>query len=485
MSETFFPKYPPNISDENLQSLKNLAIDWSLSHGLIIRPPTNVSNNSFVMHAPVSLFPSPFPRKTYEEAIELQPMFNLLFHKLSQDSEFITQVVEEITKVDDFVDNLYKIYLKVKEEGIVQPISLGLHRSDYLLQVPPDATEANILQVEFNTISSSFSSLSYLTGELHRYLLKATEYYNSSELLKSDSLPLNDSMTSIPKGIAKAHELYGSPNAVVMMVVIDEERNIFDQKWIEYDLLNNNNIHIIRKTLKEINEQGKLDPNTKALVIDDKEVSVTYFRSGYSPEQHPTKKEWDARLLIERSKSIKCPSVSYQLVGAKKVQQVLAIPGVLEKYVTDPTDAKRLRASFAGLYPLDSSPEGEAAVKLALGNPEYYVMKPQREGGGNNIYANDIPSILSKLSVSERSSYILMDLIQPPLMKNIILRQGELVEGEMISELGIYGIFIGGKGKDEVIINEIGGHLLRTKGRKTNEGGVASGYAVIDSPLLI
>lgn len=61
---------------------------------------------------------------------------------------------------------------------------------------------------------------------------------------------------------------------------------------------------------------------------------------------------------------------------------------ILFRYVTDPTDAKRLRASFAGLYPLDSSPEGEAAVKLALGNPEYYVMKPQREGGGNyNKYA--------------------------------------------------------------------------------------------------
>ncbi|RIA86206.1 glutathione synthase [Glomus cerebriforme] len=482
MSETFFPEYPPNISDENLQTLKNLAIDWSLSHGLVIRPPTNLSNNSFVMHAPVSLFPSPFPRKTYDEAIELQPAFNLLFHRLSQDFEFITHAIKEITGVDDFVDNLYKIYLKVKEEGIVQPISLGLHRSDYLLQVPPNATEANILQVEFNTISSSFSSLSSLTGDLHK---QSTKYFNSSELLKKDSLPLNDSMTSLPKGLAKAHELYGSPNAVVMMVVIDEERNAFDQRWIEYNLLNNHTVHIIRKTLAEINDQGKLDSKTKALIIDGKEVAVTYFRSGYSPEQHPTKKEWDARLLIERSKSIKCPSISYQLVGAKKVQQLLAMPGIVEKYVTDPTEAKKLRASFAGLHPLDSSPEGEAAVKLAMKNPESYVMKPQREGGGNNIYANDIPPMLSKLSVSERSSYILMDLIQPPLMKNIILRQGELIKGEMISELGIYGIFIGGEGENEVIMNEIGGHLLRTKGRKTNEGGVATGFAVIDSPLLI
>ncbi|CAI2185230.1 6905_t:CDS:10 [Funneliformis geosporum] len=472
MSKAFFSEYPPNLSNVNLQSLKELAIDWSLSHGLVIRPPNNLalSNNSSVMHAPISLFPSPFPKKTFYQAIELQPVFNLLFHKLSRNHEFITKVIEEVTKVDDFIDKLYKIYLKVKEEGIVQPISLGLHRSDYLLHVPQDATEANVLQVEFNTISSSFSSLSFLTGELHRYLLESTKYFNSSELLKINSLPLNDAMTSLPKGIAKAHELYGSPNAVAMMVVIGEERNAFDQRWIEYNLLNNHKVHIIRKTLAEIDQQGKLDPETRALIIDDKEISVTYFRSGYAPELHPTKKEWDARLLIERSKSIKCPTVAYQLVGTKKVQQVLAMPGVLEK------------ASFAGLYPLDSSSEGEAAVKLAMENPERFVMKPQREGGGNNIYTKDIPPKLSEISTSDRSSYILMDLIQPPSMRNIILRQGELVEGEMISELGIYGVFIG---NEDVIINEVGGHLLRTKGRETNEGGVATGFAVIDSPLLV
>ncbi len=75
-----------------------------------------------------------------------------------------------------------------------------------------------------------------------------------------------------------------------------------------------------------------------------------------------------------------------------------------------------------------------------------------------------------------------MDLIQPPSMKNMILRQGELVKDEMVSELGIYGIFIGG---EDVIVNEVGGHLLRTKGKEVNEGGVATGFAVIDSPLLI
>ncbi|MCI33013.1 glutathione synthetase chloroplastic-like, partial [Trifolium medium] len=42
--------------------------------------------------------------------------------------------------------------------------------------------------------------------------------------------------------------------------------------------------------------------------------------------------EWAARLLMEQSSAIKCPSISYHLVGTKKIQQELAKPGVLERY---------------------------------------------------------------------------------------------------------------------------------------------------------
>lgn len=92
--------------------------------------------------------------------------------------------------------------------------------------------------------------------------------------------------------------------------------------------------------------------------------------------------EWDGRLLAERSLAIKCPTVAYQLVGAKKVQQVLAAPGQLERFVKDPQSAALLRASFTGLYPLDHTPEGLAAYEAALINSDDLVMKPQREGGG-------------------------------------------------------------------------------------------------------
>jgi len=48
-------------------------------------------------------------------------------------------------------------------------------------------------------------------------------------------------------------------------------------------------------------------------------VAVVYYRSGYELEAYPTEKEWDIRLLIERSRAIKCPSVQYHLAGTKKV----------------------------------------------------------------------------------------------------------------------------------------------------------------------
>ena len=42
----------------------------------------------------------------------------------------------------------------------------------------------------------------------------------------------------------------------------------------------------------------------------------------YTPNDYPTEAEWDARLLLERSLAVKCPSLAQHLTGTKKVQQV-------------------------------------------------------------------------------------------------------------------------------------------------------------------
>ena len=53
----------------------------------------------------------------------------------------------------------------------------------------------------------------------------------------------------------------------------------------------------------------------------------------------------------------------------------------------------------------------------------------------------------------------------------------------MVSELGIFGCYL--KEGDKVIANETAGHLLRTKARGVEDGGVAAGRAVLDCPHLI
>jgi len=57
---------------------------------------------------------------------------------------------------------------------------------------------------------------------------------------------------------------------------------------------------------------------------------------------------------MERSLAIKCPDIGTQLAGTKKVQQVLARPGVLERFFPDqPQVVQQIRDTFTGLYTLD------------------------------------------------------------------------------------------------------------------------------------
>ena len=59
---------------------------------------------------------------------------------------------------------------------------------------------------------------------------------------------------------------------------------------------------------------------------------------------------WDARLLIERSMAIKSPNIQSQLVGAKKIQQALTNPSILQKFVQNKDIADKLQSTFVDQY---------------------------------------------------------------------------------------------------------------------------------------
>ncbi|MDI1491631.1 MAG: Glutathione synthetase [Ramalina farinacea] len=229
------------------------------------------------------------------------------------------------------------------------------------------------------------------------------------------------------------------------------------------------------------------------------EVSTLYFRAGYSPDEYDSSSAWQARLHLERSAAIKCPSILTHLAGSKKIQQILAMPlsPHLDRFLANTSykgNVDRLRATFATIYPLDDSEQGRQALSIARdsGKSLKYVLKPQREGGGNNIYGAKIPDHLSSLGDDERKyrSHILMELIEPPALSNSILRNGEVQSGGVIGELGIYGTCLWratdeGRIGSRTLLNEEAGYLLRTKGRESEEGGVAAGFGAVDSVCLV
>lgn len=51
------------------------------------------------------------------------------------------------------------IYRKILNDGVKQPVVLGLHRSDYMLH-SVENDPRTLMQVELNTIASSFGALS-------------------------------------------------------------------------------------------------------------------------------------------------------------------------------------------------------------------------------------------------------------------------------------------------------------------------------------
>jgi glutathione synthetase len=164
----------------------------------------------------------------------------------------------------------------------------------------------------------------------------------------------------------------------------------------------------------------------------------------------------------------------------------------LARFLPDKNKAAEVLKTFAPIYPLDKSEAGLEACKLAQ-NPETatrYVLKPQREGGGNNVYRKAIPKFLKETPESHWPAYILMEMIEPPALTNSIFRNGEVQKGGVIGELGVYGVCLwktksGEDGVQEMIENKQAGYLLRTKGDQSEEGGVAAGFGSVDSVCLI
>jgi hypothetical protein len=200
-------------------------------------------------------------------------------------------------------------------------------------------------------------------------------------------------------------------------------------------------------------------------------IGVVYYRAGYGPgdffmsadsgqesdEQNDGNDEQNAEKTsksikksqtiqiyqsLEASLSVKCPNIGLFLSGMKKVQQLLTKRDVLSHFLgQDSAKVDMISGLFAEMYSLQevNADIGEVGVgndhnnsknlasnsihtndsviniktingiKNAINHPNDWTLKPMREGGGNNLYGDDVKQNLLQRTVGK---YILMKKIK-------------------------------------------------------------------------
>ncbi|KAL3088018.1 hypothetical protein niasHS_009304 [Heterodera schachtii] len=477
--------------EEHLSSMREFAVEWAHNNALIFRTKKNPTRSDVSVFAPVSLFPSPFPRHPFEHALSIQKALNELYFRVGTDFDFLERAYSDLVKTDEHFRDTMQLLKKVHEEGIKQPITVVFQRADYMLNVVGGQTEEEptyeIKQLEVNCGSVAGTSLDRRATQLNHLMLKKAGFHAAPE-----DLPENWPDRAQIESIKMAWKAYDNPDAVVLLTISPISQTAFDARFFETELdrLSDGRIKMVRSSMGDCARRCKLDENF-VLSLDGREVAVVYSRYSVLGKADPKSMALilDARFTIERSRAIKIPSAFIAFSCSKKVQQLLAEPGQLEHFFPKESDAEivnDIRKTFAGMWSLENIDEKtEERIKDAIKHPEGYVLKSNLECGGNNYFGDKIPQKLQEIKQDERPFHVLMQRLQPMSIENIMVQPDKVSKIDtMASELGVYGVLMGNMRTGEVNHNVQQGHLLKTKLATSDEGGISAGFAVHDSPIL-
>ena len=187
-----------------------------------------------------------------------------------------------------------------------------------------------------------------------------------------------------------------------------------------------------------------------------------------------------ARETLELSAAIKCPNIAFHLTGLKKMQESLTRPGVLERFVSA-EDAERLRNVFEEMHPAADAAAGK--LERVCSHPQDWVLKPQREGGGNNLFGEAAVKALRDWPMSKLKEFTIMRRIDCPAVSTFCVRKCQTSSVRAVSEVGIYGVYF--SSDSDVVLNKAVGYLARSKDAQMDEGGILHGNGFVDSLRLV
>ncbi|KAI6661245.1 Glutathione synthetase [Oopsacas minuta] len=429
---------------------------------------------------PCTLFPSPLSSTHYKSVLDMQPMINTLYRRVSRDYMFLESTLQSVLG-DEFIKRLWEICVHTQAARNTRS-AVGLLRSDYMLHC--SGHECSMKQVEVNTISVSLATMSQRVQIAHKHI--------SAVFKRTPAPPLNQAAERTADLLALAnleyiHTVPEAQTTSILIVVTENDTNFYDQNYMMALLQSEQHLPVIRKDLEELVRCMRVVD--RRIFIGDTEISVCYYRIGYDPS-HYSEDVWRVRAMLEGSKALQIPDVAMQLCGTKRMQQRLTDPETLDKFLWDSSKEERnkLMNLFAKQFSLCNSPEGDQMAKDGITHPDLWVLKPQREGGGNNYFGQELVDMLKRLEgKEERGAYILMERLRAPLTPNYLISPRHnkdcLELTNTIQEIGVFGFYIA-RG-DKLSHDVTAGYLVRSKGAQTEDGGVSSGRAYMDSLDLV
>lgn len=433
-----------------------------MAHGLV-----RYRKDGSIGHLPFTLHPWQSPPGFYAHGARVSPLYNKLYHRVSQNRAFLDEHLAASRAVDDFVQGLYSC---LPDQPIARPW-LYLSRHDFMPAITPQGILPK--QVETNLMAASLGYASQRVNAAIRFLYAGTP-------LGSSVLPHRGGST-ICKGLALAYQHYAKAGEVILFIVPPGEVNAFDQRTMQAELVLEYGISVLRTTLDELGESGEIRDGK--VVLKGRSASIAYFRGGYSPDHYANPDAWKGRRLLEHSQTLSIPSVTIQLANTKKIQQVLSHQPTLEQFVS-PQEAAQLLETMVAMCPVDGPIQGTTGRQAALADPEGWVLKPSREGGGNNYFGDDLVKQLKELTTRQAHAFILMESIQQTPFRAVRLVEEKVVDNLCVTELGHFSYALWEEAAAEPAFQDTEGYLLRTKDVGNREGLVLGGFSFLDTAAI-
>ncbi|KAL3089276.1 hypothetical protein niasHS_006998 [Heterodera schachtii] len=470
------------------------AKDWALSNGLV--KLMNSCNecyykkgkvNIVTQFLPFALYPSPFPRSLFQQAVDVHQAMLLLYFRISSDYAFLKDAHRQVVNSErkSIIQSLIKRLDNLYNDGFQQPVAMFCQRADYMAS-EDDNGQIVLKQVEVNTGAIGGIATSARFSQLHRRMV-ANAGLDASEAVT----PLNQSDKMYAETLYHSWQQFGNNEAVILFVHGNPNSHLMlESRQIVHKLeeITSKKVKSRFITLKEAFSRLKIDPIDKSLIFDDKYVvAVLVDRIGREIS--------DAELAVcvefERSTAIKSRPMSFFVSHTKRMQQVLSTPGIVERFFTGPGEegmAKAIRKVQIKGWPIGADENIEEGIRQkAMENPQDYVLKANDCGPTGMSFNEDMVKKLQSMAPAERDFYYLTEKLRPTTVKNHFVRPNAetMLNVNANPELGIFGCLVGNMNTGQVSFFSRIGHMMKSKMDNVDEGGVWRGNSVYDSPYLV